>query len=123
MMKRRQRHILVRMSMGFAIGEEKNWYALRAALLQFLGERTYSEARPKITRIVGPDEFIITCNRGTEQELVLALSFVKQVGGERIGFYTLKTSGTMKGLGTRRGPKWARSAALPEAAGATVSRA
>ena len=97
-LKNKRRHILVRMSGSFAIGNENNWNELRNALLLFLGEQAFSEARPKLIRILGPDRFIMGCARGSEDRLVLALSFVKRLGSERLGFYTLKTSGTIKGL-------------------------
>jgi RNase P/RNase MRP subunit POP5 len=37
-------------------------------------------------------------NRGCEREVMLALSFLKNIGGSRIGFYTVRTSGTIRSL-------------------------
>ena len=97
-LKSKRRHILIRMSSGFAIGEESNWNELRDLLLQFLGEQAFADAKPKIIKILSQDTFIMSCRRGSEDKIILALSFIKKINTERLGFYTLRTSGTIKSL-------------------------
>lgn len=66
-----------------------------------IGALGYVRANPKIVQQVGNRAFIIRVNRGWEGDLVLALSFIKRVGDMKVGFYTIKTSGTIRKLASR----------------------
>ncbi len=93
-LKRKYRHVLV-LSSGEV--DAKGW-GLNAGLMRIMGELSYSEANPRVVSQCAPDLFIIRVNRGFEKRLILSLSFVKEVNGKRLGFCTVKTSGTIKSL-------------------------
>ena len=65
-----------------------------------IGALGYVRSHPKIVCQVGSSRFIVRVGRGWEKEIMLALSFMKEMGGMPIGFFTLKTSGSVKKLKT-----------------------
>ena len=69
-----------------------------AAVAFELGAIGYVKANPKIVHQAGDRSFIIRVNRGHEDALVLALSFVKKIGDARVGLYTIRTSGTIRAM-------------------------
>lgn len=95
-LKRKYRYVLVMASKGLDAQREGN--GISAELMRFMGELAYSEANPRIVAQYTQNLFVIKVNRGFEERLILALSFAKNVNGARIGFRTLKTSGTIKSL-------------------------
>lgn len=68
------------------------------ALVFEIGAVGFVKANPKIVHQVGDTAFILRVNRGYEDGVVLALSFIKEVGNVKVGFYTIKTSGTIRAL-------------------------
>ena len=67
------------------------------ALRVEMGGVEYVKANPKIVNC-GVEGFVLRVNRGFEDSVVLAVSFVKDVAGKRMGFYTLGISGAVKNL-------------------------
>ena len=63
-----------------------------------IGAIGYVKSNPKIVYQAGDRAFILRINRGYEDGVVLALSFVKEIGNVGVGFYTIKTSGTILAL-------------------------
>ena len=62
-----------------------------------MGGIGYVKANPKIVNC-GNSGIVIRVNRGFEDSLVLAVAFVKNVAGKRLGFYTFGVSGSVKNL-------------------------
>lgn len=94
--KKKNRYLLVMSSddidaasQGKAIGKE---------MMQFMGELHYSQANPRIMAQYNSRMFAIQSSRGHEKQVMLALSFVKNLNGRKIGLYTIKTSGSIKTL-------------------------
>lgn len=63
-----------------------------------IGAIGFVKANPKIVYQAGDRAFILRINRGCEDGVVLALSFIKEIGDVKIGFYTIRTSGTIRAL-------------------------
>lgn len=95
-LKRKYRYVLVLTSRDIDVAMHGN--AITTELTKFMGEIPYSRTNPRIVAQYTPRLFVFKTNRGFESHLILALSFVKQVGGAKIGFWTVKTSGTIKSL-------------------------
>ena len=99
--KRKRRYILVEASRGFDITDGQNWTDLKGELYRFLGEKQYMESNLFPLKQLDDKRFIVRVSRGAEKHAILALSFVKKIGPSEIGFYTLKTSGTIRSLITQ----------------------
>lgn len=93
--KPKYRHVLVLSSTPITLDEAK--YGLSKELMRMMGETSYSEANPRIMAQQGKT-IIIKVKRGCERQLILALAFVKKLGEKKIGFYSIKTSGSIKSL-------------------------
>ena len=94
--KRKIRYILVESSEPIDAGA--NFLQIRDGIAHFIGELGAVEANIRFIKQYGPSLFAVSANRGTEKRAVAAFSMVKQVNGKPIGFYTLKTSGTLKSI-------------------------
>ncbi len=72
--------------------------SLKKEIMSFLGQLSYFKANPQITTQFNENVFAMCVNRGYERNLILALCFVKNLEGREVGFYTIKTSGSMRSL-------------------------
>lgn len=99
-MKRKLRYVLIESSRHFDAADRAAASGLDRALLNFMGEHNYADANFRVVTTCGDNSFIASVNRGNERAVVLALSFIRRVGDEPIGFYTLRMSGTMRKLMT-----------------------
>ena len=97
-MKRKYRHILVNSKSDANLSDKRYEMQIRDAFLDFLGEEKFVHANPHVEKAIDKRNFIIGCTRGSEGDVILALAFIKSIGNEKNAFYTLKTSGTIKGL-------------------------
>lgn len=98
-LKRKTRYIMVRSSHPADLSDKTAWQQLRIELSKFLGEKEYLNANPFFAEQIGDSTFIIRVMRGSDRAVILALSFTKlQSEGKEVGFYTLKTSGTIRAL-------------------------
>ncbi len=93
MEKIRKRYILIESAVALQMDFEKEFCR---ALLNFSGVINYSKMNLKIIDKKN-SSFIVRCNLDMIQELIVALSIIKD---EKIGeaFYTIKSSGTISGL-------------------------
>ena len=96
--KRKLRYVLVEASREVNLADRRGVDDLKAKLHGAMGEAAYFRANLHVAAQLREDVFVISCNRGQERDLVLALSFIKELGGKRIGFYTIKISGTIRSL-------------------------
>lgn len=94
--RRKLRYILVESSDSARMNDQRNVDELKSQVAGFLGQLPYFKANPQIAAQLDENAFVISVNRGYERDVVLALSFIKELGGRRIGFYTLRTSGTIR---------------------------
>lgn len=88
--------MLVLSSCDFDAGTRER--EILSEVMRVVGELGYSQANPKIASQYTPRLFTIKVNRGQEENLALALAFVRQVGGKKVSLCSLKTSGTIKSL-------------------------
>ena len=96
--RRKLRYILVETSREVNLSDGRVADNLKAELHRTIGEGVYFRANPHLAAQLREDVFILSVNRNTERDIVLALSFMKTLGGEKIGFYTIKISGTIRSL-------------------------
>lgn len=67
-------------------------------LLHNIGEVNYHGANPRIIKYMGKNRFVLRCNLQRYRDTIIALTFMKRVGGADTGFYTLNASGTILAL-------------------------
>jgi RNase P/RNase MRP subunit POP5 len=95
-LKRKYRYVLVLASREIDAMRASN--GINAELMRFMGEISFSNANPRIVAQYTPKLLVFKINRGFEDQLILALSFVKEIAGNKIGLWSIKTSGTIKSL-------------------------
>lgn len=100
--RRKLRYVLVEASEGINVKDPTMAESLKRGVQNFLGQLPYFKANPQVAAQLSDRTFVLSVNRGYERSVVLALAFVKDLGGRRLGFYTLKTSGTIRSLKGRR---------------------
>ena len=93
----KNRYVLAETSASADMSSAANQKALESRLINTLGTLGYSYANPKILP-VSDRQFILRVQRNTEEHMIIALSFIKEINGTRTGIYTIKTSGTIKSL-------------------------
>jgi RNase P/RNase MRP subunit POP5 len=96
--RRKSRYILVETSKEVDMRDRQNEASLKNEMLRFLGEKLYIESNLQIVKQMGENTFIIRVSRGMERSAILALSFIKKVSSSELGFYTIRTSGTISSL-------------------------
>jgi len=96
--KRKNRYILVETSSPIDLSNRRIFEAVATKLKTYLGEQVFIESNPQIISKLDENNFIMKVTRGTEKQLFLALSFLKGVNDREIGFYTIKTSGTVRSI-------------------------
>ncbi len=96
--KKKLRYILVESSGALNFSGLEAAESLRKAMLGFMGQLHYFRANPKVVSHLGGSAFILSTNRGYEKSAILALSFIRNIGGEKVGLYTIRTSGTVRSL-------------------------
>ncbi len=94
----KNRYILVESSAPINTQDKQTSSSFLSAMHKQVGEMGHAEMNPKPAYQYNPNVFIIRVNRGSERKAILALSFVKDVNGSKIGFYTIKMSGTIRTL-------------------------
>ncbi|MDE1850272.1 MAG: Rpp14/Pop5 family protein [Candidatus Micrarchaeota archaeon] len=97
-LKRKSRYILVECSAPLDLGDKRLWDELRGCIAKFIGEKDYADSNLTFIKQTDPTKFLLRTSRGAEKKIVLALSFVKQINSKEAGFYTLRTSGTIRSL-------------------------
>jgi RNase P/RNase MRP subunit POP5 len=93
--RRKLRYVLVEASDAINVSNPASAEELKRGILSFLGQLPFFKANPQVAAQLDDKRFVVSVNRGHEKSIVLALSFVKSLGGRRLGFYTLRTSGTI----------------------------
>lgn len=101
--KQKNRYVLVEATEPVGEADRAIADGMMAGILREMGAVAYLDANPKIVSRQGDRFFVIRVNRGYEGILALALSFVKEAGGTKIAFYTLKTSGTIRKILSYKG--------------------
>jgi RNase P/RNase MRP subunit POP5 len=100
--RRKLRYVLVEASGEIDVNDAYTAEKLKRGIQSFMGQLPYFKANPQISAQLDGRTFILSMNRGYDRNVVLALAFVKSLDGKKIGFYTLKTSGTIKSLKGRK---------------------
>ena len=99
MMRDKRRYLLVASSRPIK-GPEPRLFEIPFynALMTQLGEAEYFKANPKVIKFIGNDRFILRVSLERYEQSIVAVTLVKSLVGKPIGFYTLKSSGTIKAL-------------------------
>lgn len=106
MMREKRRYILVETTIEVGESSRKEFETnLFKELLHSIGEVTYFRANPKIIKFVRGRRFILKCSLSKYKDTMVALSFIKRIGGKDAAFYTLNASGTIKALLKWEGPQ------------------
>ncbi len=74
---------------------EQNLYK---CMIDIVGQIHYHRINPKIIEIIDKRHFIIRVGLLGLNEAILSFSMIKRLNEEKIGFYTLRSSGTLKAL-------------------------
>lgn len=96
--RKKLRYILVEASGALRMDDAHAADSLREQFASFLGQLHYFKANPQVAAQLNDRVFVLSVNRGYERNAILALSFIKKVGGNEVGLYTIRTSGTMRSL-------------------------
>ncbi|MFI5412266.1 MAG: Rpp14/Pop5 family protein [Candidatus Micrarchaeales archaeon] len=100
MMRDKKRYVLVETSIKISEDERGFSHSLYKELIRCIGEINYHNVNPKFIKFVGQNRFIIRASLDGTAELILAFALIKKIGDKEISFYTLKSSGTIKALGS-----------------------
>jgi len=98
-LKRKNRYVL---AVLFA-GTDRTDHSPRAnntiidQIKELIGTLEFAKANVHIIKEIG-DMFVLSCTRGYEEKIILALSFIKKLQNTPISVCTLKTSGTLKAI-------------------------
>jgi len=103
-LKRKSRYLLAEASVPLDLSDKRIWDELRGAIAKFIGEKDYADSNITFIKQTDPTKFLLRTSRGAEKKIVLALCFVKQINSHEVGFYTLKTSGTIRSLRSLQNP-------------------
>lgn len=98
LIRRKIRYVLVEASEELNLRDKATADDLERSLTSVLGELHYADANPRISAQYDGRVFVLRMNRGTEARITLALSFIQELNNRPIGFYTIKTSGTINNL-------------------------
>ena len=99
MMREKHRYILVESAVEVPEEARKGFEVeLSRELMHNIGEVHYFRANMRIVKHVGLRRFVIRCSLERHNDVIVALSFIKRIGGADTGFYTLKSSGTIRAL-------------------------
>ncbi|MDE1871568.1 MAG: Rpp14/Pop5 family protein [Candidatus Micrarchaeota archaeon] len=99
MMREKRRYLLVRSTMGIQDMQRRDFeQELYREMLRSIGEYSYFRSNPKIVKYLDSCNFIMKCNLAKYGETIIALTFIKRISGREVGFYTLKSSGTIRAL-------------------------
>lgn len=96
--RRKLRYVLVESTSALNLADKAVEHSLKAGIRAFMGEATYFRSNPRVAAQLSDNVFAISCNRGCERSVILALAFTKDIGPIRTGLFTIKTSGTMRSL-------------------------
>lgn len=96
--KRKSRYLLVEASGPLGTSDKDLAHLLGSEIAKYVGEQIYTNANPYVMAQLDNKNFVLRVGRGTERQVTLALAFVKKFNDREIGFYTLKTSGTMRSI-------------------------
>lgn len=101
MMRDKHRYVLVESGADVPEPEREDFsFGLYNALLHCLGESNYHRINPKVVKFVAANRFIIKSSLAGCGPMVAALALLKKVNNRDSYFYTLKSSGTIKALGS-----------------------
>lgn len=96
--KHKSRYVLVESSEPINTMDAEISRALLNSTDRLIGEVGHAELNPKLVFQYNDRVFIMRVNRGAERKAILALAFIKEVAGKKLGLYTIKTSGTIRSL-------------------------
>jgi len=96
--RRKLRYLLVEASESINLSIPATQTELKRELQAFMGHLPCFKANPQVAAQLSEKVFIISLNRGCERGVALALAFTKHLENKRVGFYTIRTSGTIRSV-------------------------
>jgi RNase P/RNase MRP subunit POP5 len=100
MMRDKKRYILVETTSRINTDPKDFGASLYREIIRCIGESNYHRVNPKLVKLVGENRFIIKSSLEGTGQLILAFALIKRIGEAETAFYTLKSSGTIRALGT-----------------------
>ncbi len=94
----KNRYVLVEATAPLDVGDKVVSNKIISLLCAEIGAIGYVRGHPKVVCRAGERAFIVRVNRGYEGGIALAFSFIKDLDGSPVGFFTLRTSGSLKKL-------------------------
>jgi ribonuclease P/MRP protein subunit POP5 len=102
--RERRRYVLVRfVPEGISPDPREVYAAVVEACTSLWGDTVSSEISPSV--MAGEGHAIIRCRRGTEEQLITAISTITRIGGERAALRPVTTSGTLHAIRSRMFPR------------------
>jgi RNase P/RNase MRP subunit POP5 len=98
MMRDKKRYLLVESTIPLGTDERSFSHSLYKEIIRCIGETSYHKINPKFMKFVSDNRFIIKSGLSGAGQLVLAFALIKKIDTKETGFYTLKSSGTIKAL-------------------------
>jgi len=95
-LKRKNRYVLAVLFAGADQSPRAN-NTIIDQIKELIGVLEFAKANVHIIKEMG-DMFVVSCTRGYEEKIILALSFIKKLQNTPISVCTLKTSGTLKAI-------------------------
>lgn len=96
--RKKLRYILVEASEEVRMDDVRSLDSLKEQFSSFLGQLPNFKANPQVAAQLNDRVFVVSVNRGYERNAILVLSFIKNLDGKSLGFYTLRTSGSMRSI-------------------------
>ncbi len=99
MMREKRRYLLVESTLEVPEAARREFeLELYKELMHNIGEVSYFKSNPKIVKYISGSRFVLKCSLLKYKETLIALTFIKRIGGKEVGFYTINASGTIKAL-------------------------
>jgi len=95
-LKRKNRYVLAVLFAGTDQPPRAN-NTIIDQIKELIGTLEFAKANVHIIKEIG-NMFVVSCTRGYEEKIILAMSFIKKVQNTPISVCTLKTSGTLKAI-------------------------
>jgi len=102
-MREKKRYILFTVHSDGPVEYHNLKSAIMDSLLEFLGERGFSQANIRLIKnLCKPPKGVIQTNPKHVDSVKTSLALIHQIGEEKVAFQTLRVSGTIKALFSKK---------------------
>ncbi len=96
MIRDKKRYILIEASRDLNLRKEELDKLFKQSIMNVVGQLHYYDVSPKVVSVIGERRFVLRCKLKGYENAIIAISLIKKLGSGNTGFYTLKSSGTIK---------------------------